>query len=164
MRRNAHMSTARQIEIRRAAPHEAAAIRDLVRAAYAKWVPVIGREPLPMRADYDRALREHEIDLLLVEGRLLGLIETIAREDHLWIENVAIRPEAQGRGLGRHLLAHAEAKAAMAGLAELRLLTNEAFAANIALYERVGYRIDRREPFQGGITVYMSKKARHALR
>lgn len=147
-----------QLDIRRAHLHEAEQVRDLVRGAYAKWVPVIGREPLPMRADYERALREHEVDLLLVEGHLFGLIETMLRDGHLWIENVAVDPNEQGRGLGRRLLAHAEAKAAAAGRTELRLLTNEAFASNIALYQKTGYRIDRREPFQGGITVYMSKR------
>lgn len=152
------MSVTPQLEIRRAVPEESAAIRDLVRAAYAKWVPVIGREPLPMRADYARAVREHEIDLLCENGRLLGLIETMRREGYLWIENVAVDPAQQDRGLGRRLLAHAEAKARAAGLAELRLLTNQAFAANVVLYERLGYRIDRREPFQGGTTVHMSKR------
>lgn len=39
------------IRLRPAEPADATAIRDIVRAAYAKWVPVIGREPLPMRAD-----------------------------------------------------------------------------------------------------------------
>lgn len=152
------MPTACHLQIRRAEPHEAGAVRALVRAAYAKWVPVIGREPKPMQADYERAVRAHEIDLLHEGQRLLGLIETMRHEDHLWIENVAVDPAAQGRGLGRRLLAHAEAKARAAGLGQLRLLTNEAFAANVVLYQRVGYRIDRREPFQGGTTVHMSKR------
>jgi hypothetical protein len=41
--------------LRRATPPDAPAVRDLTRAAYAKWVPVLGREPLPMTADYDAA-------------------------------------------------------------------------------------------------------------
>ena len=45
------------IELRRATPSDAAAIRDLTREAYAKWVPLIGREPKPMTADYDAAPR-----------------------------------------------------------------------------------------------------------
>lgn len=145
-------------QIRRATSGDAGAIRDLVRAAYAKWVPVIGREPLPMKADYERAVREHEIDLLYEDGELVALIEVIARADHLFIENVAVAPAHQGRGLGRRLLDHAEAKAQKRGLAEVRLLTNAAFEANIRLYLAVGYRIDRQEPFiKGGVTAYMSK-------
>ena len=53
------------IQLRPAEPADAAAIRDIVRAAYAGWVPVIGREPLPMRADYDKAVREHQFDLAI---------------------------------------------------------------------------------------------------
>ena len=44
-----------------------------------------------------------------------------------------------------------------AGLPELRLMTNEAIADNVALYQKLGYRIERREPFMGGITLYLSK-------
>ena len=130
------------LEIRAAAPEDAAKIRDLTRAAYAKWAALIGREPQPMQADYDRAVREHSIDLLTVDGALVGLIETIVRPDHLWIENVAVAPDCQGRGYGRLLLAHAETHAVKAERGEIRLLTNAAFAANLALYAKLGYAIE----------------------
>jgi ribosomal protein S18 acetylase RimI-like enzyme len=151
-------SPAPSVEIRPATLQDAARIRDLTRAAYAKWVAVIGREPLPMQADYDRAVREHAIDLLTDSGALVGLIETIPRPDHLWIENVAVSPDRQGRGYGRRLLAHAETRAAEQGRGEIRLMTNAAFAANLALYARLGYETDRIEPFRGGTVAYMSKR------
>jgi GNAT superfamily N-acetyltransferase len=144
------------IEIRPAVPADAEAIRSLTRAAYAKWVALIGREPLPMQADYDRAVAEHTIDLLIADGALAGLLETILRPDHLWIENVAVAPERQGRGFGRLLLDHAERRAVHSGRGEIRLLTNEAFAANVELYAKRGYAVDRTEPFRGGATVHMS--------
>ncbi len=145
-------------ELRPAEPHEAAAIAGIVRAAYARWVPAIGREPLPMRVDYAKALHEHRFDVV-VDGRtIVGVIETMQREDHIWIENVAVAPEAQGRGIGRRLLDHAERIAMAAGCFEARLLTNAAFEANVALYRRLGYVVDREEEFLNGITVYMSKK------
>jgi GNAT superfamily N-acetyltransferase len=143
--------------MRRATPEDSAAVRALVRAAYAKWVPVIGREPLPMTVDYAVAVRTHTIDLLYLGQDLAGLVETIAAQDHLFVENLAVAPPQQGRGLGRALLRHAEATARQHGLAQLRLLTNQAFAANVQLYEAVGFQIDRTEPFMGGTTVYMSK-------
>ncbi|SDR53036.1 Acetyltransferase (GNAT) family protein [Rhizobiales bacterium GAS113] len=156
------MSSEPVTELRCAHPQDAGMIRDFVRAAYAKWVPAIGREPLPMTADYERAVQEHQIDILYIDGRMLGLIETMLRSDHLWIENIAVKPDSQGKGLGRQLLAHAERKAAEAGCAEIRLQTNAAFETNVALYERVGYLVDRWEPFMGGTTVYMSKKLSRA--
>jgi GNAT superfamily N-acetyltransferase len=149
---------ASNLEVRPACPEDAAGIRDLTRAAYAKLVALIGREPLPMQANYDRAVREHAIDLLIVGTELMGLIETIARPDHLWIENVAVAPDRQGRGYGRLLLAHAEKRAAEAGRDEIQLQTNAAFVANLALYAKLGYAVDRTEPFRGGTAVYLSKR------
>jgi GNAT superfamily N-acetyltransferase len=149
---------ASNVEIRPAIPEDATSIRELTRAAYAKWVALIGREPLPMQADYKRAVAEHTIDLLIVEGVLAGLVETIQQPDHLWIENVAVAPERQGRGFGRLLLDHAERRARQSGRLEIRLLTNQAFAANLVLYVKLGYAIDRTEAFRGGTAVYMSKR------
>jgi GNAT superfamily N-acetyltransferase len=143
--------------LRPATRDDVEAIRDMVRAAYAKWVPLIGREPTPMQADYAVAIVEHDFDLLVDGDALVGVLETMHRPDHLWIENVCVHPGWQHQGLGRRLLKWAEKRAAVAGTGEIRLATNEAFAANIALYKRVGYRVDRTEPFRGGTAVYMSK-------
>ena len=135
------------------------AIRTLVRAAYAKWVPILGREPGPMLADYATTIDERDFDLLLDGDALVGLIETEHKADHLWIENIAVHPERHGQGLGKRLLKWAEKRAEVAGTGELRLLTNQAMEANIKLYKKVGYKIDRTEPFHlGGTTVYMSKR------
>jgi ribosomal protein S18 acetylase RimI-like enzyme len=143
---------------RTATPADAEAIRDLTRAAYAKWVPVIGREPKPMGADYEAAVRNHRIDLLHQDGTLAALIEMIPDPGHLLIENIAVAPAFQGRGLGRQLMAHAEAVAASLGQPLLRLYTNILFAENIRLYRRLGYAVDREEPFRGGTVVHMSKR------
>jgi len=108
-----------------------------------------------MQADYDRAVRKHAIELLIESGALVGLIETIPRSDHLWIENVAVAPDRQGRGYGRLLLSRAETRAAAAGRGEIRLMTNAAFAANLALYARL---VVGSEPFRGGTAVTMMKR------
>ena len=147
-------------EMRQAVMGDAAAIRALTRAAYAKWVSVIGREPMPMTADYEAAVARHRFDLLYVDGVLAALIETIAKEDHLLVENVAVDPAFQKRGLGRKLMAHAETVADAMGYGMLRLYTNKSFAENVALYQRLGYGVDREEEFRGGFTVYMSKRIR----
>ena len=148
------------IRLRRAIPADAVTIRELTRAAYAKWVPIIGREPRPMIADYDAAVRDHLIDLLYVDDRVTALIETIPATDHLLIENVAVLPEGQGGGYGRRLLAHAEGLAVSLGLPEVRLYTNKAFVENVQLYLRLGYQVDREEAFMNGVAVHMSKLLR----
>jgi len=149
-------------ELRRAVASDAPAIRALTREAYAKWVPLTGREPKPMTADYAEAVRRHRIDLLHLDGALAALIETIAEADHLLIENVAVSPAFQGRGLGRKLMAHAEQLAASEGFGETRLYTNKLFTQNIELYRKLGYRVDREEVLEIGVAVHMSKPIRAA--
>jgi GNAT superfamily N-acetyltransferase len=145
------------MQIRRAGPADAADVRELTRSAYAKWVPLIGREPVPMVADYERAVREHMIDLLFVGAGLVAVIETVNKTDHLLIENLAVAPPFQGRGYGRLLLDHVERLAASLRLPELKLYTNQQFATNIEFYSRHGFAVDREEPFMGGFKVHMSK-------
>ena len=132
------------MKLRRALPADAAAVRELTREAYSKWVPVIGREPLPMRADYDRAVRDHIVVLCEDGARLVALVELIAEDDHLLIENLAVRPGDQGKGLGALLLAHADVLARSLNLPEIRLFTNAAFATNISFYASRGYNEYRR--------------------
>jgi GNAT superfamily N-acetyltransferase len=147
------------IQLRQATVADVAAIRALTRAAYAKWVALIGREPVPMTADYDAAILTHRFDLLERDGRLVALIETVDEVDQLLIENVAVAPAFQGQGLGRALLAHAERLAAELGRPRLRLFTNRRFAENIRLYKSVGYVIDREEDVGFAVRVHMSKRA-----
>lgn len=143
--------------LRTATDADADAVRALTCTAYAKWVPVIGREPLPMRADYARAVREHRIDLLHRDGELTALVEMILKPDHLLIENLAVAPAHQGRGLGGRMLAHAETVAAGLGHPMVRLYTNKAFAENVRFYLRAGYVVEREEIFMAGTTVHMRK-------
>ena len=145
--------------MRRATTADAVAVRELTRAAYAKWVPILGREPRPMTADYDAALREHLVDLLHVGGEAVALIEMAPKADHLLIVNVAVVPAQQGRGYGRALMAHAEEVARSLNLSEVRHYTNALFAENLRLYSRLGYWVDREDQHpQFGGTVYMSKR------
>ena len=144
--------------LRRATAADAAAARALTREAYAKWVRLVGREPLPMSADFEAAIRDRRLDLLCEGETVVALIETIAEGAALLIENVAVSPARQGAGLGRRLIAHAERLAAEGGCSEIRLYTNALFAENLALYRRLGYAVVREEPFLGGRIVHMRKR------
>ena len=144
--------------LRQALGTDASAIRDLTREAYAKWVPVIGREPKPMTADYTEAIKKHRFDFLYVNGELAALIETVGCSDHLLIENVAVSPSFQGKGYGRMLMAHAEKLAASSNFETVKLYTNKLFVENVQLYIRLGYRVDREEEVKGGTAVHMSKQ------
>jgi len=145
------------IQLRPGRADDADTIRALTREAYAPWVSLIGREPLPMTADYDAALREHRFNLTFRSGELVGLIETTAAPEHLLVVNVAVAPSLQSAGLGRRLLAHAEALAREQGLTTLRLYTNARFKRNISICQRLGYAVEREETSERGVTVHMVK-------
>jgi molybdopterin-guanine dinucleotide biosynthesis adapter protein len=151
--------TSMEPKLRRAGPADADAVRALTRAVYAKWVAVIGREPRPMSADYDKAVRDHWIDLFEQDGTLQALIEMIPKADHLVVENLAVAEGAQGQGLGQVLMAHALRLAKSSGLPEIRLYTNQAFAENLRFYQNRGFEIFRREPLADGGTIVHFRKS-----
>jgi molybdopterin-guanine dinucleotide biosynthesis protein B len=136
--------------LRRAVADDADRIRMLTRAVYSKWIGLIGREPMPMQADFEKAVKQHWIDILEQDGALLGLVEMIPQADHLFVENLAVAEFCQGQGLGTQLLAHAELLARRCNLTSVQLATNQAFASNVAFYEKRGYEIIETKAFAAG--------------
>jgi ribosomal protein S18 acetylase RimI-like enzyme len=75
----------------------------------------------------------------------VGVLVTVVDTDHVLVENVAVARSAQGSGLGRRLLAHAELQARRCGLTQVRLYTNAAMTENLEMYPHLGYlEVDRR--------------------
>lgn len=143
--------------IRLAEPADATAVTACVRQAYAHYVERIGREPAPMTADYADLIARGAVYVLLESASIVGVLVIHQLDDSLFIENVAVHPEHQKRGLGRALLAMAEQQARRAGVAEMRLYTHELMVENIALYRRIGYHeVERREE-HGFRRVFMRK-------
>ena len=147
----------KDFRIRRGTADDITLIRDFTRAAYAKWIPLIGREPLPMSADYETAIATHRFDLLYKGKTLAALIETISRPGHLHIQNLCVSPGFQRLGLGSQLLEYAQELALEAKLPALRLDTNKNFTGNVDLYLRHGFSIDWEKPNDGGVHVHMVK-------
>jgi GNAT superfamily N-acetyltransferase len=136
--------------VRPARPDEAAAVGALVEAAFARHVAAVGRRPAPM--DDDHAARIAAGEQYVSDGDagdLASSIVLVDAPDHLVVNNVAVAPAYQGRGLGRALLAFAEDEARRRGHAEVRLHTNAAMADNIAMYPRLGYAEAGRETQSG---------------
>ncbi|AER34279.1 MULTISPECIES: GNAT family N-acetyltransferase [Pantoea] len=144
--------------MRIAAINDAEAVTTLTRMAYAKWVPVIGREPLPMKADHAAFIKDHRVDLLFCDSELAALVETIQRKEDILIENVAVDPRFQKRGYGRKMVAHAEQLAVQAGLNVVRLYTNSLFEVNLRLYASLGYEFEYSEERNGGVAIHMLKR------
>jgi N-acetylglutamate synthase-like GNAT family acetyltransferase len=143
--------------VRRAVAADAADLRALAVAAYQHYVPRIGRPPAPMTEDYAAAVREHEVWVTEHDGAITGMIVLVREPGHLLVQNLAVRPGAQGGGIGSGLLRLAEDRAREYGLPELHLYTNEAMTENIAYYPRRGYTETHRDEEHGFRRVYFTK-------
>jgi GNAT superfamily N-acetyltransferase len=131
--------------VRPARAADVPALDRITRAAYAAYVPVIGREPAPMLADHAALVSAGEVHVAELAGRPVGVLVIRPAGRALLLESVAVDPATQGRGVGRALIAFAEQAAAESGLEAVELYTNAAMAGNLELYPRLGYdAVDRR--------------------
>ncbi len=132
-------------------------MRALVRAAYQRYVPRMGREPAPMLADYDEVVARGHSWVAEIDNQLVGVLVLEPADDHLLLYNIAVRPDRHGRGIGGRLLKLAEEQGRVLGLPEVRLYTHETMTANIAYYPRRGYRETHRDDQDGFSRVFFSK-------
>ena len=135
-----------------------AQLRSLAAAAYLPYVPRIGRPPAPLAADYAAIVARGEASVAVRAGQIIGMIVLVVHADHLLLENVAVLPADQGRGVGTRLLEFAEARARELGLPAIRLYTNEAMTENLAYYQRHGYVETHRAVEHGLRRVYFIKQ------
>ncbi|HEY4043933.1 MAG TPA: GNAT family N-acetyltransferase [Rhodopila sp.] len=143
--------------IRSACADEADAVRDVVLAAYQHYVAVIGRPPAPMLDDYAARIADGQVWVLEEAAGLAGVLVLEDGPDCFLLENIAVRPDRQGSGLGRMLLDFAEAEAVRRGWSAVLLYTNALMARNIAIYTARGYVERERRSEKGFERVYMEK-------
>ena len=110
-----------------------------------------------MLADYADLLTRSVVYVLEDDGSINGLIVLWPDGDALYVDNVAVDPRYQGQGLGRRLMAFAEAQARAAGLVALSLYTNEAMTENLLFYRRLGFVETDRRSDQGYRRVFLRK-------
>jgi GNAT superfamily N-acetyltransferase len=143
--------------IRPAGPDDIASIEALVDAAYRHYVPRIGLRPLPMDDDYETRVARGEA-YVAVDEQVEGVLVLVARDEYLLIDNVAVDPRRQGRGLGRALMAFAESHARALDRREIRLYTNVKMVENRAFYARLGYEEIEEVEIEGRHGVLMRKR------
>jgi ribosomal protein S18 acetylase RimI-like enzyme len=130
-------------------------MRAIALAAYAKYVPRIGREPAPMVADYEAAVAANRAVVIETAGSVRGYMIAWPEPDAYFIDNIGVDPACQGGGLGRRLINHAASQADRLGLPALRLYTNALMSENLAMYAHIGFVETHRSVEKGFHRVYM---------
>lgn len=144
-------------EIRKADLSDLPAIKACAVGAYAIYVERIGRKPAPMVADFATAIEKEQLYVAVENGKVAGFVVFYARRDHVHLENVAVSPGFQRRGIGSGLIEFAEQQARAAGYARLELYTNAKMTENLELYPGLGYQQFDRRLEDGFDRVYFKK-------
>jgi ribosomal protein S18 acetylase RimI-like enzyme len=140
-------------DIRLATPADLLAVQEIVETSYAQYIPLIGRRPAPMDADYAAAI---EAGQLYVLGHpTLGCLVMFPDGDAIEIDMIAVLPAAQGQGVGRKLLDFAADHTRSKGLSKLTLYTNAKMVRNVVIYQKYGFTITHRATVDGFDRIFM---------
>jgi ribosomal protein S18 acetylase RimI-like enzyme len=143
--------------IRLAQSEDETAVRDIVDAAYRGYISRIGKKPGPMLDDYAKRISDGQAWVLDEAGAVAGVLVLEQTADGFLLDNIAVAPDRQGKGLGRALLEFAEVEATRRGWHAIQLYTHVLMTENIALYRRLGYVETARVTEKGFDRVYMTK-------
>lgn len=150
----------------RAEPDEAGDVARLL-IAFRDWLESSTPSEESLRAAVDRLIVDSGTEYLLgastEQGDASGVCQLRFRESvwtsglDCWIEDVYVRDDARGRGIGRELVRVACARARERGARRIELDTSESNAAAIALYKSLGFstsskahgKLDGRDLFMG---------------
>ncbi len=144
--------------VRAATEADAPGLSACARAAYAKYPERNGLIPVPMKQDYAEVVREWQVTVVEHGGEVAALIVMGPAEEGFLLDNVAVAPAHQGKGLGKVLLAFAEDEAVRQGFDSIYLYAQEVMTENIALYEHLGYAEYSRRREHGLPRVYLRKQ------
>ncbi|MBL4916828.1 GNAT family N-acetyltransferase [Szabonella alba] len=144
--------------IRQAVAGDEPAIRACAVAAFAPYIPLIGRPPAPMTEDFTARIAAGQAYVATdAAGDLTGFILFWPEGDGMLLDSVAVLPRAAGRGIGGALIRFCEDRAQKSGLCAVRLYTNAKMTGNLLLYPRLGYRQTDRRHEAGFDRVYFEK-------
>ncbi len=128
--------------VRVAVVGDVAAVKAVTDMAYRHYIPRIGVVPQPMEADH---MANVVAGRVFVTGEpVSGLVVIEERGDHLFLDSIAVHPDAHGTGVGRRLLEFVDARARALGLGEVRLYTNALMWENQEIYPKFGYEVVER--------------------
>lgn len=145
------------IAVRAAVAADVAALADIAEAAFAPYVPLIGRRPAPMDADLDEAVRGGAVLVARRGNDVVGYVVLWREGDAAELATVAVHPSRHGQGVGRKLIAAAETMAQRSGARVVRLYTNAAMRANLSMYPHLGYHETGRAAQAGFDRVFFEK-------
>ncbi|MEM7196484.1 MAG: GNAT family N-acetyltransferase, partial [Pseudomonadota bacterium] len=101
--------------IRQAKSGDLEAVRSCVAAAYGRYEEKIGKPAGPVLANYDLLISQERVHVLAIQDEIVGVLVLVPQSEFMLMDNVAVHPDSQGKGLGSILIAYAEQCAVRSG-------------------------------------------------
>ena len=143
--------------LRRASPQDAPQLARIAGEAYSPYIPLMGREPAPMGADYAGHIADDICFVAMLDEQLAAFAVLIQKPDGWWLETIATDPAFQGGGAGAALLARCERFLRAEGASSYQLYTNEVMSGPYGWYLRCGFVETRRGTQDGFARIFMAK-------
>ena len=144
--------------VRSAALEDVSGITACVCEAYVHYIERIGKRPGPMLEDFQETISTAQVHVVESHGQIIGVAVLMSTDDGFYLDNVAVRPFAKGKGVGRTLLELAEGEAKRQGYASIYLATHELMHENRAMYARIGYKEYAHRVVNGYPRVFLRKQ------
>lgn len=138
--------------IRRANAQDADTLSDCFDVAYSVYSSRISDLPL-ISAGMAQSIKNSRVWVAETDDDIIGGIILVPHENFMMLENVAVRSDSSGMGVGAALIRKAEADCIELGFHQLRLSTHIDMPENVALYKHLGWQ----ETERSGNKVLMRK-------
>ncbi|WP_328475826.1 GNAT family N-acetyltransferase [Streptomyces sp. NBC_00377] len=146
-----------RVGLRPAAIQEHGQLADIAREAYGKYLGLVDETPAPLLLDYREVAASGRCHVAASAEGILGMVTVETADPYLVLRNLAVRPSAQGQGIGRNLVALVEEMARSAGMRGVRLWTRAEMTDNIAFYQGLQYVITHSEQNEHAHRVFLCK-------
>lgn len=137
------MSERDDIQIRRAAPEDAAAITGLLYEAFSEfksdYTPEAFAIVTPLVDEIAARFGEGAMWVAVLDEGIVGTVSVVPEPGWLYIRSMAVSPQAQGMGVGHKLLDEIEGYGIEKGFDRLFLYTTHFSSDAIRLYEKHGF-------------------------
>ena len=145
------------MEIREATQTDAGPVAACVCHAFIHYIADIGKQPQPMLDDYQALIAAGQVFVAVHEGAIAGVLVIGEDADGFCIETLATHPQQQGNGIGKALIAYAEAVARKNNASSIYLSTNSIMHQSQHIYRHLGFVEFDRRVVNGYNRIFMRK-------